>query len=61
MKKETFEHRLKMFAQSVLRTLETEKEWSADTTDEISYMAMDLGLADTAEDGSFRVLSVDKE
>lgn len=61
MKQETFEHRLKMFAQSVLRTLETEKEWSADTMERISYAAMDLRLADTAEDGSFRALSVDKE
>lgn len=61
MKKETFEHRLKMFAQSVLRTLETEKEWNADTMERISYAAMDLRLADTAEDGSFRTLSVDKE
>jgi hypothetical protein len=29
--------------------------------EQISYAAMDLRLADTAKDGSFRALSVDKE
>ena len=50
-----------MFAAGVLQILENEKEWSADTTDEISYMAMDLGLADTDENGEFRVKPVDNE
>lgn len=61
MTKEKHAHRLQMFAAGVLQILENEKEWSADTTDEISYMAMDLGLADTDENGEFRVKPVDNE
>lgn len=61
MSKEKHAKYLQMFAAGVLQILENEKEWSADTTDEISYMAMDLGLADTDEKGEFRVKPVDNE
>lgn len=61
MTKEKHAHRLQMFAAGVLKILEDEKEWSADTTDEISYMAMDLGLADTDEKGAFRIKFIDRE
>ena len=61
MSKEKHAKYLQMFAARVLEILENEKEWSADTTDEISYMAMDLGLADTDEKGAFRIKFIDRE
>lgn len=61
MTKEKHAKYLQMFAARVLEILENEKEWSADTTDEISYVAMDLGLADTDEKGAFRIKFIDRE
>jgi hypothetical protein len=49
-----------MFAIFVLRVLERDLEWSADTVDEISYAAMDLRLADVDSEGNFKVI-VDNE
>lgn len=61
MTKEKHAQRLQMFAARVLEILESEKDWNADTTDEISYVAMDLGLADTDEKGAFRIKFLDKQ
>jgi hypothetical protein len=61
MSKEKHAKYLQMFAAGVLEILENEKEWSADTMDEISYVAMDLGLADTDEKGAFRIKFIDRE
>lgn len=62
MKKELHEARLRMFAIHVLRVLEREKEWNADTIEEISYAAVDLGLAEVDDDlGFFKQKEVDKD
>jgi hypothetical protein len=42
-------------AQGVLSILESEKEWNSDTTDDISILAMDLGLAYTDENSEFAI------
>ena len=47
------EQKLISFAVFTLAILEQEKEWSADTTDDISYKAMTLDLAEVNEDGEF--------
>jgi hypothetical protein len=52
------QHRL--FSIFVLRLLEREEEWSANTVDEISDAAMDLCLAHTDKEGFFKV-TVDNE
>jgi len=54
------ERRHRMFTIFVLRLLERDKQWSADTVDEISYAAMDLRLADVDSEGNFKVI-VDNE
>jgi len=54
------ERRHRMFTFFVLRLLERDKQWSADTVDEISYAAMDLRLADVDSEGNFKVI-VDNE
>ena len=41
--------------------VEREKEWNADTIEEISWFAQDLSLAEIDENGEFRVKPVDKE
>lgn len=41
------------FAEYTLATLEQEKDWSSDTTEEIATAAMDMGLAHTNGDGEF--------
>lgn len=61
MTKELHEGRCHLFAIATLRLLEREKEWNADTIEEISWFAQDLSLADTDENGNFRVKPVDKE
>ena len=61
MTKEQHRDRCLLFAIATLRLLEREKEWSADTVDEISFFAQDLSLADLDENGYFRVKPVDKE
>lgn len=61
MTKELHKDRCRLFAIATLRLLEREKEWNADTLDEISFYAMDVGLADLDESGNFRVKPVDKE
>lgn len=43
------------FAERVLFRLENDEEWSGDTTDDISLMAYDMGLAETSDDGFFKV------
>jgi len=43
------------FALYVLGVLERDSEWSADTTDQIAFKALALDLADTDDDGMFRV------
>ena len=45
--------RLGKFAEFVLKTLETSKEWDADTADFIAAQAMDTGLAKTNREGMF--------
>lgn len=44
---------LARFAEYVLKTLETSKDWNADTADLIAVRAMDAGLAVTGRDGMF--------
>ena len=61
MTKELHEGRCHLFAIATLHLLEREKEWSTDTIEEISWFAQDLNLADTDENGNFRVKPVDKE
>jgi hypothetical protein len=61
MTKEQQRDRALLFTIATLRLLEREKEWSADTVDEISFFAQDLSLADLDENGEFRVKPVDKE
>lgn len=62
MNQELHEARLRMFATHVLRVLERDKEWNADTIEEISYAAMDLGLAEVDDVfGLFKQKEVDKE
>lgn len=61
MTKEQQRDRALLFTIATLRLLEREKEWSADTVDEISWFAQDLSLADLDENGEFRVKPVDKE
>jgi hypothetical protein len=61
MTKEQQRDRALLFTIATLRLLEREKEWSADTVDEISFFAQDLSLADLDENGYFRVKPVDKE
>lgn len=56
-----YQHRCRMFAFYVLRLLEREKEWSADTVDKIADAAFDFSLAITDEGGNFIVKSVDAE
>ena len=53
MHKELHEHRCRLFTIYVLRLLEREKEWNADTVDEIADAAFDLSLASTDEHGNF--------
>ena len=53
MNKELHEYRCRLFAIYVLRLLEREKEWNADTVDEIAEAAFDLFLASTDEHGNF--------
>ena len=50
----------KLFSIFVLRVLEREKEWSADTIDEIADAAMDLRLADMDSEGNFKAI-IDNE
>ena len=47
------EKTLIQFAEFVLMVLETDKEWNADTIDDIGAKAFKLGLATTNEDGEF--------
>lgn len=47
------ELKLQEFAENVLSILESTKEWSADTADEIAILAMDMGLAETNKDQEF--------
>ncbi len=61
MTKELHKDRCHLFAIATLRLLEREKEWNADTIEEISWFAQDLSLADLDESGNFRVKPVDKE
>ena len=61
MNKELHKDRCRLFSIYVLRLLEREKEWSADTVDEIADAAFDLHLAETDESGNFIVKSVDLE
>lgn len=42
------------FGSSVLTILQMEKQWSADTFELISDQAIELGLAETDKEGSFR-------
>lgn len=44
---------LARFAEYVLKTLETSKDWDADTADFIAAQAIDTGLAKTGRDGMF--------
>ena len=60
MTKELKEQKHKLFSQFVLRLLERELEWSADTIDQISDAAMDLRLADMDSEGNFKVI-IDNE
>jgi len=53
MHKELHENRCRLFTIYVLRLLEREKEWNADTVDEIADAAFDLFLASTDEHGNF--------
>ena len=61
MTKEQHHDRALLFTIATLRLLEREKEWNADTVEEISWFAQDLSLADLDENGNFRVKPVDKE
>jgi hypothetical protein len=61
MKQELHEAHLRMFATHVLRVLEREKEWNEDTIEEISFAAMDLGLAETDSSGLFKQKEVDRD
>lgn len=61
MTKEQQRDRALLFTIATLRLLEREKEWNADTLEEISWFAQDLSLADFDENGEFRVKPVDKE
>lgn len=61
MTEEQHLNRALLFTIATLRLLESEKEWSADTVEEISWFAQDLSLADTDENGEFRVKPVDNE
>lgn len=61
MTKEQQRDRALLFTIATLRLLEREKEWNADTLEEISWFAQDLSLADLDENGEFRVKPVDKE
>jgi hypothetical protein len=45
--------KLMEFAEEVLAMLEADKEWSADTLDDLGLLAMNMGLATTNEDGEF--------
>lgn len=47
------EKTLIQFAKFVLLALETDKEWNADTIDDIGSKAFKLGLATTNKDGEF--------
>lgn len=44
---------LARFGEYVLKTLETSKDWDADTADFIAAQAIDTGLATTSRDGMF--------
>jgi hypothetical protein len=61
MTKELHKSRCLLFTIATLRLLEREKEWNADTIEEISWFAQDLSLAEIDENGEFRVKPVDKE
>ena len=60
-KEELHQDRCRLFSIYVLRLLEREKEWSADTVDKIADAAFDFSLAITDEGGNFIVKSVDLE
>lgn len=60
-KEELHQDRCRLFSIYVLRLLEREKEWSADTVDKIADAAFDFSLAITDEGGNFIVKSVDAE
>jgi hypothetical protein len=47
------ELKLQEFGEIVLQILEDQKEWDADTTDDIANMAYEFGLAETDENGKF--------
>jgi len=61
MTKELHESRCLLFTIATLHLIEREKEWNADTIEEISWFAQDLSLAEIDENGEFRVKPVDKE
>lgn len=60
-KEELHQDRCRLFSIYVLRLLEREKEWSADTVDKIADAAFDFSLAETDEGGNFIAKAVDAE
>lgn len=44
------------FAERTLAILEQQKDWSSDTPEDIAVQAMNLGLAETDENGEFKRL-----
>ena len=44
------------FGRRVMKVLEGQDEWSADTADAISTIAIQMGIAETDEEGMFRQL-----
>lgn len=53
------EKKLVDFAERVLARLENDEEWGGDTLDAISDLAYSKGLAETSEDGYFKVKKID--
>jgi hypothetical protein len=60
MHKELHEHRCRLFTIYVLRLLEREKEWNANTIYEIADAAFNLSLASTDDHGHFIVNNFEK-
>jgi len=56
MTKDLKDRQHRIFSFFVLRLLERDPEWSADTVDQISSAAMDLRLADMDSEGNFKAI-----
>lgn len=57
MKKKSRRHvQLVKFAKATLAIMQSDEEWSSSTLGDISSAAFDFGLAETDDDGMFKII-----